>query len=97
MSGNILHDLYNGQFNAWSRRSAGTVESKAVRIKIDDENRYFMQKMSPDDCRRFEELDNLYFKYSDFEQADAFSYGFRLGTILMCAVYSDDSALQCDE
>jgi len=97
MPKNVLHDLYNGQFNASVRRSTGTAEGLAVRRKIDAENRYFMQKMSPDDCRRFEELDNLYFKYSDFEQADAFAYGFRLGTILMCAVYSDDSALQCDE
>jgi len=96
MPRNILNSLYNGQFNAWSRRSPQTAESIAVRRKIDDEMRYFMQKMSLDDCQRFEALDNLYFKSSDFEQADAFSYGFKLGTILMNAVYMDEGGLQCD-
>jgi len=48
-----------------------------------------MQKMSPDDCERFEELEFLYMQVSDYEQKDAFSYGFKLGTMLMCAVFND--------
>ena len=96
MSRNILHDLYNGQFNAWSRQTSDTAESRAISHKIDDENRYFMQKMSLDDCQRFQALESLYLQSSDFKQADAFAYGFKLDTVLMCAVYSDCSDLQCD-
>lgn len=94
MPNNILHSLYNGEFKAWERQSTCTAESKTVRRKIDNENRYFMEKMSLDDCKRFQELESLYHHSSHFEQADAFSYGFKLGTILMCAVYLDEDHLQ---
>ncbi|MCL2853098.1 MAG: hypothetical protein FWE20_08720 [Defluviitaleaceae bacterium] len=94
MPRNILHDLYNGQFSAWERRPARTAENVSVNRRIEDEKRYFMQKMSLDDCRRFEELDGLYSHSNGFEQADAFSYGFKLGAMLMCSVYTDEDGPQ---
>ena len=93
MPKNILYDLYNGKFNAWERRSIRTLESMEVSRKIDDETRHFAQKMSLDDFQRFQNLEGLYLRSSDFEQADAFSYGFRLGTKLMCAVFLDENEL----
>ena len=87
----IFYDLYHGNFNAWERRPVRTAEIKAVDCKIESEKRYFVQKMSLDDCQRFEALENLYSQSSDFEQIDAFSYGFKLGTMLMCAVFMDES------
>ena len=87
MSRNILHNLYRGQFSAWERRPVRTAENIAVNRKIEDEKRYFTQKMSLDDCQRFEALENLYSHSNEFEQEDSFSYGFKLGTMLMCAVF----------
>jgi hypothetical protein len=49
-----------------------------------------MQKMSLDDCQRFQGLENLYSQSSDFDQLDAFSNGFRLGAELMIAVFMED-------
>jgi len=97
MPRNILHNLYNGEFKAWERRPVRTAESIAISRKIENEQRYFMQKMSLDDCKRFQELEDLYHSSSHFEQMDAFSYGFKLGTILMCAVYLDDGEPQFNE
>jgi len=84
---NILHDLYNGRFSAWERRPIRTEDNITTNRKIEDEKRYLMQKMSTEDCRRFEALENLYTHANEFEQADAFSYGFKLGVMLMSAVY----------
>ena len=97
MQRNVLHDLYYGRFSAWERRPTLTAEDIEVNRKIEDEKRYFVQKMSLDDCQRFEELEGLYLRSRDFEQADAFSYGFKLGTMLMCAVYLGEGEPQCSE
>jgi len=86
---NVLHDLYHGHFIPWERKVVRTEESKAIDKKIEDEKRYFMQKMSLDDCQRFEALDALYLQSSSFQQADSFSYSFKLATSLMCAVLTE--------
>ena len=88
---NIFNDLYHGHYNAWERRPNRTAEYTAVNNKIEDEKRYFIQKMSLDDCQRFEKLENLYTESSHYEQIDAFSYGFKLATILMCSVFIEES------
>lgn len=97
MSKSIMADLYHGRINAWERRPTRTTENIAVNQKIEDEKRYFVQKISLDDVQRFETLENLYSQSNDFEQESAFSYGFKLGTMLMCAVFTDDNGLTHDE
>ena len=92
----IFNDLYNGRYSACERRPHRTDENKAVNRKIEDEKRYFSQKMSLDDFQRLQALENLYSEASDYEQTDAFSYGFKLGTTLMCAVFMDESKLTHD-
>ena len=89
MSKFIMSDLYHGRINAWERRPNRTSENIAVNCKIEDEKRYFTQKMSLDDVQRFEALENLYSQSSDFEQESAFSYGFKLGAMLMSDVFID--------
>lgn len=96
MSKSVLQDLYRGRINAWERQSIHTAENIAVNRRIEDEKRYFIQKMSLDDVQRFEALENLYFQSSDFEQEDSFTYGFKLGAMLMCAVFMDDNRLTHD-
>ena len=92
----IFHDLYHGRFSAWQRRPVRTDENRALNRKIEDEKRYFSQKMPLDDFQRLITLENLYTEASDYEQVDAFAYGFKLGTTLMCAVFMDESELTHD-
>jgi len=88
---NILHDLYYGRVSCTERPYIRTAEIKAVDNKIEDEKRYFSSKMSLNDCERFQELDNLYSLSNDYSQFNSFSYGFRLATMLMCAVFMDEN------
>ena len=92
----IFFDLYHGRFSAWQRRPVRTDENRALNRKIEDEKRYFSQKMSLDDFQRLIALENLYTESSDYEQTDAFAYGFKLGTTLMCAVFMDEGELTHD-
>ena len=85
----ILNDLYYGRVSPWERRPVRSTESREINRKIENEKRYFVQKMSLDDCRRFQELENLYTQSSGIEQLDAFSCGFKLGTELMIAVFAE--------
>jgi len=86
----ILEKLYFGRIAPWERRTNRSEERRELGRKIEDEKRYFIQKMSLDDCQRFQALDGLYSQANEFEQIDAFSSGFKLGIMLMCAVFMDD-------
>ena len=83
----ILHDLFDGCLSTENRRYARTSESAAINRKIESEQQYFMQKMSLDDCERFQQLEELYSQANGFGQIGAFSDGFRLGAALMCEVF----------
>ena len=86
---NILYDLYYGQVSGWERPFVRTAEFNAVNDKIESEKRYFVNKMSLDDCKRFEDYENLFMVLGGHSQFDAFTYGFKLATQLMCAVFAD--------
>ncbi len=62
---------------------------RAINQKISGEKRYFIGKMSPDDTRRFEELEKLYSESTSIYACDCFIYGFRLGASLMIEVLID--------
>ena len=85
----VLHDLYYGRISPWEHRPTSNEESRKISRKIEDEKRYFVQKMSLDDCQRFQELENLYTQSSDIEQLDAFSCGVKLGAELIIAVFTE--------
>jgi hypothetical protein len=57
----ILHSLFNGRIIPWERREPRSKERLEVIRKIECEERYFIEKMSSDDCHRFQALSNLWF------------------------------------
>ena len=58
------------------------MEMGAPSCKIEDEERYFMAKMSLDDCQRFQALSGLHMQLSSAEEDNLFSYAFTLGMLL---------------
>ena len=92
---NIIHDLYHGKVSGFERSCVRTAEIAAIDRKIESGRRYFVEKMSLDDCQRFQEWENLFLHSSDAHQLEAFSYGVKLGASLMCAVLMDDNELPC--
>lgn len=84
----ILADLYHGRITPWERPPIHNEEEWAVGRRIEEETRYFVQKMSPEDCQRFQALEDLYTESSGIAQVNAFSHGFKLGVELMTEVFA---------
>jgi hypothetical protein len=89
----ILHSLFNGRIIPWERREPRSKERLEVIRKIECEERYFIEKMSSDDCHRFQALSNLYSEIVSTEEENIFSYGFTLGLLLMLDVMNQSESL----
>lgn len=94
---NILHNLYYGRVSGWERRPVRTAENNAINRKIESQKRYFIEKMSLDDCQKFQALENLYSQVHEFDEFDAYSYGLKLGIMLMCAVFMGEGETESGE
>ena len=94
---NILHELYFGRVSRWERRVNRTAEELAVENKIQTEKKHFSQIVSAEDYKRLNELEKLYGQFRDFEDMRTFNYAFRLGVLIMCAVFMGDDEQYDDE
>jgi len=86
MSYSIMEALFDGRVIPWERRNVMSEERKAIEKKIEDEKRYFIEKMSLDDCQRFQALESLFSQAASDEEVEVYSYGFTLGALLMMEV-----------
>ena len=55
----ILRGPYNGKIVSWERHEKHSPELLKIVNKIESEERYFIEKMSLDDCQRFQAFSNL--------------------------------------
>lgn len=78
----FLHDLYNGKITPWERKKQFSEEQRKLLQKLDKEHLYFKEKLSAEDCERFENFIDLHSKLLSDEEENAFSYGFTLGMLL---------------
>ena len=90
----ILRGLFNGKIVPWERREPRSEAFLEIIRKIEAEERYFTQKMSLDDCQRFQALTKIHSELSSFEEENIFSYGFTLGLLLMMDVMKEAENLQ---
>ncbi|MDL2234629.1 hypothetical protein LJC07_00555 [Christensenellaceae bacterium OttesenSCG-928-L17] len=86
----ILHQLYGGEINPYEETCVTTNDYRRVNRQIQAEKRYFTERMSADDRKRFEALENLYGDSSEMESQKAFCIGFKLAARLLCAVFADE-------
>jgi len=93
---NILRGLYNGKIIPWERREPRNEELLEIVRKIEYEERYFMEKMSLDDCQRLQALSNLYSAMTTVGEENVFSYGFTLGLLLTMDVMKEAEII-CNE
>ncbi|MGL5436125.1 MAG: DUF6809 family protein [Lachnospiraceae bacterium] len=89
----ILRGLYNGKIIPWERREPHSEERLELVRKIENGERYFMEKMSLDDCQRFQALTRLQSSLSMLTEEDVFSYGFTLGLLLALEVTEESDLL----
>ncbi len=85
----ILHDLYIGNIIPWERGNPQSEQQHKLLRKIEDEERYFISKMSLDDCQRFQELSHLHVELSTAEEDNLFSYAFTFGMLLAMDVMKE--------
>ncbi len=86
MPSSIMEALFDGKVIPWERRANLTEERREIERKIESEKRYFIEKMSLDDCQRFERLENLYGGAAHCEDVDTYTHGFTLGALIMLEV-----------
>ncbi len=89
----ILRGLYNGRIIPWERRSPPNDRQREILGKLEDEERYFMSKMSLDDCERFEALSQLQTELSIIGEEQLFSYAFTLGLLLAMDVVKESEVV----
>ena len=83
MKYSIMEALFDSRIIPWERRSRMSDVRRAIEEKIQKEKRYFIEKMSLDDCQRFETLENLYGDAAHDEDNDIYTYAFTMGALLM--------------
>ena len=59
MRESMLHNLYFGEINPWERAPVRTREYKEITGKIAGIEAHLKSLLSPEDCDKFEEMQNL--------------------------------------
>ena len=93
----ILEDIYNGRVSRWEQRVNRTAEETAVENQIQAEKKYFEKTMTADDYKRLNELETLYGEFRSFDDMRTFKYAFRLGVMIMCAVFIGEEDEKCKQ
>ena len=86
MSYSILEALFYGKIIPWERKSTNTHERKELGEKIENERQYFVERMSFDDCQRFEKMFSLFMQVNYEEEIDIYLHGFTLGSLIMMEI-----------
>ena len=89
----ILCGLYNGDIIPWERRNPQSEQQREIRRKLEEEERYFMAKMSLDDCQRFQELSHLHMELYSAGEEQLFSYTFTLVMLLAMDVMKESEVV----
>ena len=93
MAYSIMEALFSGKVVPWGSRSPMSAERRALEKKIETEKRYFIEKMSLDDCQRFQALEKLFDDVALDEEIGIYSHGFTLGSLLMMEVMENKEAI----
>lgn len=83
MKKSILESLYNGDLLPFECPNSKVPELKEIQKKIESEEEYLKQKLSTDDCKRLEDLQDLICDSQNINETEIFSHGFAIGAFLM--------------
>ena len=86
MGNSIFEAMFYGKIIPWERRKTLNAERNEVEQNIKAGMDYFMEKLSPDDRQRIDELVSLYTQAGEDDDVDIFAYGFTMGVCIMLAV-----------
>ncbi len=78
----VLRGMYQGDIIPWARHISYSKKRCEIFEKIEEEEQYIMTRLSPDDCRRFSALSDLYTQLTAVDEEDLYAYAFSLGMLL---------------
>ena len=85
----MLREMYFGKVIPWERKNRNSEKQRELLRKMEAEERYFVEKMSLDDCKRFQEMLHLNTEIAMSEEGEIFSYGFTMGSLLMMDILDE--------
>ena len=93
MSYPIMEALYHGEIHPWERHSVRSAARKELAERIESEQRYFVEKMSLDDCGRFQAMMGLLIEERVEEEVEVYSHGLTLGALLVLEIMAKKDAI----
>ena len=84
----MIQDLRHGRIPGWDKQ-VYSAETDEEREKIRSERQYFASIMSEKDFERFRQLETLHAEGHARRYANTYASAFKLGVMLMCAVFTD--------
>jgi len=85
----ILHDLYHGRMPGWDS-TISTTETYEFREKTLSERQYFASIMSAEDFERFKAWEAMHREGHTRRYKNTYMKAFKLGVVLMCAIFMND-------
>ena len=93
----ILEELHNGFVYPAELIHSDDPEYRLVNENISEEIDYFTAKLSEEDGKRFEKLDQLFSQSSYMYGTASFVYGFRLAASIMVEVFNGNGPITSNE
>ena len=81
-------EMYDGKIDPWQRHNRCSAEQLKLVRKIADEEKYFEDKLTPDDFGRLQALFTMYSEVSEMDECEIYAYGFSVGLLIMQDVIS---------
>lgn len=86
----ILEHLYDGKvYPCEEILPQNYAEYRAISGQVGNDYEYLLKELSPEQLKRFEEMDKGRTKLSTIQAYANFEYGFKLGAMLMNEVFSN--------
>lgn len=90
MRESIVRELYYGNISPWERKRVYTPEHTALTDKIDDIVEHFKNLLSPEEYKKFAEVQELAAQVDADDVVDIFEHAFCLGVLLMIDIFGYD-------
>ena len=81
MRESMIHELYYGNISPWERRRIRDPEFAALTDKIDKMVTHFETLLSPEEYKKFEEMQDLQAQAGAIQEVELFEYAFCTGVL----------------
>ena len=87
MKESMVRELYYGNFSPWERRRISSPEYNALIDKIDGIFAHYKTLLSPEEYKKFGDLQDLQGQVNVLQEIDLFEYAFCAGAQLMADIF----------